>query len=106
MAAVAVSRLKVAAVADRFVARARLTHSGNYADGGTAITAGSLGLRYIEQLVPVQPDAAGIDFAWDGTPGVSVLLKAYDEDDTEGVAEEYANGAAITTVVDIIAYGY
>lgn len=106
MASVAVSNLRVAAVADRMVARARLTHSGNYATNGTAVTAASLGLRYIEQLVPVTPNIAGVYFAWDGTPGTSVNLVAYDEDNTSGIAAEYTNAAAITSVVDVIAYGY
>lgn len=87
-------------------ARARLTHSGNYATDGTAVTAASLGLRYIEQLVPAPADLAGIYFAWDGTPGTSVLLVAYDEDNTSGVAAEYTNAAAITSVVDVLAIGY
>lgn len=87
-------------------ARARLTHSGNYETDGTAVTAASLGLRYIEALVPAPADLAGIYFTWDGTPGTSVLLKAYDEDNTSGIAAEYTNAAAITSVVDVLAIGY
>jgi hypothetical protein len=106
MAAVAVSQLHVSAVGDRKQARAKLTHSGNYATDGTAVSAASLGLNYIERLVPSPADIAGIYFAWDLTPGTSVNLVAYDEDNTSGIAAEYTNAAAITSVVDVLAIGY
>lgn len=106
MASVAVSNLNVSAVGDRKHARARLTHSGNYATDGTSVSAAALGLVYIERLVPHSSASAGIDFVWDGTPGTSVLLKAFDEDNTSGVAAEYTNAAAITSVVEVLAIGY
>jgi hypothetical protein len=89
---------------NKFLVRFTLTYSGTYATGGEVVTAASLGLTYVDELIPLTPNEAGIDAAWDGTKGASPKVLLYDEDDTSGVAAERA-AATTTTVVRCLAYG-
>jgi len=104
MATGTISNLKTAAVADRFHARAKVTESGTYAAGGTTITAASLGLRYIEQLVVSPPDTAGYHVAWDQVVGASVKVKTYDEGDISGIEAEVSG--TVAHVYSILAIGF
>lgn len=103
-ATVTLANIKRVAVGDRFHVRAKVTESGTYSAGGSPITAASLGLRYIEHLTVSPPAAAGIHVAWDQTPGTSVKVLTYDEDNTSGVEAEFAGTAA--AVYSILAIGF
>lgn len=101
---VTLANIKRVAVGDRFHVRAKVTESGTYSSGGTPITALSLGLRHIENLVVEGPNAAGIDVVWNQTPGTSATVVTYDEDNTSGVAAEFS-GTAVA-VYNILAVGF
>ena len=105
MATVTLATIKRTAVGDRFHTTAKVTESGTYTPGGTPIKAASLGLRYIEQVFLSPVAAPGISAAWDKTPGASVTIKTYDEDNTSGVEAELG-AVATTAVYSILAIGF
>lgn len=102
MATAAVSSLKVSVQGDRKTARAKITESGSYATGGTSITAQSLGLVYVEQLIVTRAPTATEDQAWDGTPGTTVKVLTF----TDGGTEVQHTVSATTSVYYILAIGY
>lgn len=103
-ATVTLANIKRVAVGDRYHVRAKVTESGTYSTGGTPITAASLGLKYIEHVTVSPPNAAGIHVAWNQTPGTSVNIVSYDEDNISGVEAEISG--TVTTVYSILAIGF
>lgn len=105
MAAVTtLSNINRYASGQRMHVAAKVTESGTYVTAGSAITAAQLGLKYIETVLVTPPNAAGIHVAWDGTPGTSVNIVTYDEDNISGVEAEFAGTAA--AVYTILAIGF
>lgn len=105
MAATAtISKLKVSAVGDRIHSRCTVTESGTYSAGGTPITAAALGLKYIEAAFPSPVNAAGISVAWNQTPGTSINILTYDEDNTSGVEAQFVGTAA--AVYSLLVVGF
>lgn len=102
MATATVSLLKVSVQGDRKTARAKITESGTYATGGTSITAASLGLRYVEQLIVTRAPTATEDQAWDGSPGTTVKVLTF----TDAGTEVQHAASATTSVYFVLAIGY
>ena len=102
MATATLSLVKTAAVGDRLHARAKVTESGTYSTGGTSITAQSLGLKYVEQLIVTREPTAANDQAWDGTPGTSVKVLSF----TDGGTEVQHTVSSTTSAYYILAIGF
>lgn len=100
---IAASNIVWGTLGTRKTAKGTLTFSGSYASGGEAVTPGSLGLTYVEELFLNPPNTAGIHAAWNQSPTAPKVV-LYDEDNISGIEAE-ASGT-FTTVVNFLATGY
>lgn len=101
----AVSLITKAPLGNRWVVTFTLTWATYAQAFADKVTAASIGLGYIDEIFPQQPNAAGYDCIWDQVKGTSVGLSLMDEDNTSGIAAD-ATAGANTTVVNCVAYGW
>lgn len=86
-----------------YAVRFTLTYSGTYAAGGEVVTAASLGLRYVSEVVLAPVNTLGVESTWDGTKGASPKVRLFVEDAISGIPAE-ASGTR-TDVIRGLAYG-
>jgi len=82
-----------------------VTFDSAYPTGGEAVAKSDFGFSTkIVHLGINQTDEAGVDAEWDAASG---KIKLFDEDNTSGIAAEFANGGdASGVVLDVFALGF